>query len=122
MRLGGRLESPNAPMPRPRDTRTSLELKLLQALIERCDRSPPSQVDVEKGVESGLARLMALEARLRQRESRAGATRPSGERREDDDLGDEIRALREAISELRARTIPEGPAPLARGFVFRREP
>jgi hypothetical protein len=108
-------------MPQPHNPRTSWELELLRALIRRCGGSPPSQLDVEKGLESGLARLMLLEGRERQQASRPGERRPCEEPREDDRLVEEIRSLREAVAELRARTNPGGSAPLAHGFVLRRE-
>ncbi|HEY3946387.1 MAG TPA: hypothetical protein VGL78_14255 [Solirubrobacteraceae bacterium] len=109
-------------MPPPRDTRTSSELELLRALIERCERSPPSSVDVEEGLESGLVRVMQLERQLREQASRPSGTPPAEEPREDHELVEEIRALREALAELRARTNPGGCAPLAQGFVLRRKP
>jgi hypothetical protein len=109
-------------MPQPRNSRTTSELKLLHALIDRYDGSPPSQLDVQKGLESGLARLMWLEGRLREQASRAGGTRPSEERYENYHLVEEIRALREAVAELRARANPRESAPLAQGFVVRRQP
>ena len=92
-----------------------MKLELLR--IDRCaGSSPPSQVDVEWGLESGLARLMLLEGRLREQASRANGTRPSEQLCEDHDLAEEIRALREAVAELRARTNPDESAPLAQGF------
>jgi hypothetical protein len=101
---------------------TASELKLLRALIDRCaGSSPPSQLDVERRVDSGLARLMLLEGRLRGQPSRAGGTRPGEGMCEDHDLVEEIRALREAVTELRART-NAGESALAYGFVIPRRP
>jgi hypothetical protein len=94
---------------------------LLRALTERCaGSSPPSQADVERGLESGLGRLMLVEGRLRERASRASRTRPSEAMRDDHDLVEEIRALREAVTELRTRTNAGESAPLAQGFVIPR--
>lgn len=96
------------------------ELELLRALIAcRAGSSPSSQVDVEPALESGLGRLMWLEGRLREQARRAGGTRPSEGMCEDHDLVDEIRALREAITELRTHT-NAGETALARGFVMPR--
>jgi hypothetical protein len=78
-------------------------------------------VDIERGLESGLARLMLLEGRLRERASRASGARPSEQLGEDHEIVEEIRALREAVAELRARANPEASAPLAQGFVLRRK-
>jgi hypothetical protein len=98
------------------------ELRLLRALIDRCSGSSlPSQVDVERALESGLGRLMLLEGRLREQASRASGARPSRGLCEDHDLVDEIRALREAVTELRART-NAGESALAWGFVIPRRP
>jgi hypothetical protein len=77
-------------------------------------------VDVERGLETGIARLMLLEGRLRAQASRASRTRSSEQ--PNHDLVEEIRALREAVAELRARTNPGQSAPLAQGFVKRRKP
>ena len=101
---------------------TPSELKLLRALIDRCaGSSPPSKVDVERRVNSGLGRLMLLEGRLREQASRASGTRPSEGMCEDHDLVEEIRALREAVTELRERTSGVESA-LAHGFVMPRRP
>jgi hypothetical protein len=114
-------------VPQSRESRKSSELELLRALIDGFDGSSPSQVEVEKGLESGLARLMLLEGRLREQASvhsmtPPGRQTPRGEdpEKETGALGEEIRALREAIAELRARAQP-GPAALAHGFVIRRK-
>lgn len=94
------------------------ELELLRALIARhAGSSPSSQVDVESALETGLGRLMSLEGRRREQARRAGGTRPSEGMCEDHDLVDEIRALREAITQLRMRT-NAGETALARGFVM----
>ena len=106
-------------MPQPHKPRTSSELKLLWVLIDRCDGLRPSELDIEKGLESGLARLMLLEGRLRETATRADGRRLSTEPREDHDLIEEISALRHAVAELRARANPGRSAPLARGFVLR---
>jgi hypothetical protein len=112
-------------MPQPHHSGSSSELELLRALIESFDGSAPSRADVEKGLESGLARLMLLEGRLREQASRPSGMRPSKKPSKDHDLGEEIRELREAVVELRARTYQRGsergPAPLAQGFVLRRK-
>jgi hypothetical protein len=80
-------------------------------------------VDVEKGLESGLARLMLLEGRLREQASRGrGGTGPSEELSGDSNVVEDIRALREAVAELRARTNSAESAPIAQGFVLRRKP
>jgi hypothetical protein len=101
---------------------TASELKLLRELIDRCaGSSPPSQLDVERRVNSGLERLMLLEGRLREQPSRASGTRPSEGMCEDHDLVGEIRALREAVTELRAHT-NAGDSALAHGFVIPRRP
>jgi hypothetical protein len=99
-----------------------VELKLLRALIDSYDRSPPSQLDVEMALQSGLARLMSLEGRLRAQASRESGRRPSEARGEDHDLIEEIRALQDAVAELRARANPGESAPLAQGFVLPRKP
>ena len=65
---------------------------------------------------------MLLEGRLREQASRANGTRPSEGTRDDHDLVEEIRALREAITELRTRTNAGEYAPLAHGFVVSRGP
>jgi hypothetical protein len=65
---------------------------------------------------------MLLEGRLRAQASRASRTRPNEQPRENHDLVEEIRALREAVAELRAHTNPGKSAPLAQGFVRRRKP
>jgi hypothetical protein len=106
-------------MPQPHSFRTFSELQLLRTLNDRSDGSPPSQVEIETVLESGLARLMLLQGRLRQQTSRAGGGR-SGEGAREDELVEKIRSLRDAISKLRARMDPEGSAPLAEGFVVRR--
>lgn len=98
------------------------QLKLLRALIDSYDGSPPSPVDVEKALESGLATLMLLEGRLRAQASRESGMRVSEERCEDHDLAEEIRALQDAVAELRARANAGESAPLAHGFVLRRKP
>jgi hypothetical protein len=96
---------------------------LLRALIDRCAGSrPPLQVEVETGLESGLARLMLLEGRLRERVSRANGRAPTEQLCEAHDLVEEIGALRAAVGELRARTNPGRLAPLAQGFVLGRKP
>jgi hypothetical protein len=101
---------------------TPSELKLLRALIDSCaGSSPPSQVDVERRVDSALGRLMLLEGRLREQASRASGTRPSERMCEDHDLVEEICALREAVTEFRART-NAGESALAHGFVIPRRP
>jgi hypothetical protein len=93
--------------------REKVELKLLRALIDSYDRSPPSQLDVEMALQSGLARLMSLEGRLRAQASRESGRRPSEARGEDHDLIEEIRALQDAVAELRARANP-GSQPRSR--------
>jgi hypothetical protein len=75
-------------------------------------------VDVERGLESGLGRLMLLEGRLRERACCASSSQPREELCEDHDLVEQIRALREAVAELRARTNAGESAPLAHGFVI----
>jgi hypothetical protein len=122
MRLGGGLKSSIERMPQAHEPGISSELELLRALIDRCDRSPPSQVDIENGLQSGLAKVMFLEGQLREQARRADWTLTSEGRRDDHGLVEEIRALREAVAELRARTNPGESAPLARGFVSRRKP
>jgi hypothetical protein len=114
-------------VPRSHNFRASPELERLQALVESFDGSSPSPDEIEKALESGLAKLMLLEGRVREQTSRASMTRPSRQACEDDDLDaeihvlrGEIRALREAVAELRART-DAASTPLARGFVLRRE-
>lgn len=96
------------------------ELKLLRTLINNYDGSPPSRVDVEKALESGVARLIWLEGRRRAQASGESGTRSSEERREDHDPVEEIRALREAIAELRACAVGES-ASLEYGFVLPHE-
>jgi hypothetical protein len=108
-------------MPEPHNFRTSSELERLGALIESFDGSAPSPEDVEQGLESGIARMMLLEGRLREQISRPSGTPPTEEPRTDRELMEEIRALREAVAEVRART-SRGSAPLAEGFVLRSEP
>jgi hypothetical protein len=104
-----------------RHSPTPPELKLLRALIERCaGSSPPSQLDVERGLESGLGRLMLVEGQVREQTSRAGRPRPGEAPCDDHDLAEEIRALREAVTELRMRTSAGESAPLAQGFVIAR--
>jgi hypothetical protein len=106
-----------------RHSGTPSELELLRALIDRSARSsPPSQVEVESALERGLGRLMWLEVRLREQASRASGTRPSERMGQDHDLIEEIRAIREAVTELRARTNAEESSPLAHGFVILRDP
>ena len=61
---------------------------------------------------------MMLEARLRERASHARAGRPS----DNHGLTEEIRAIREAVTELRARTNAGESSPLAHGFVIPRGP
>jgi hypothetical protein len=101
---------------RKRDSGTSSELKLLRALIDRsAGSSPPSRWEVERGLERGLGRLMSLEVRLREQASREGIG-------EDHDLIEEIRAIREAVTELRARMNAGESSPLAQGFVIPRGP
>jgi hypothetical protein len=95
------LESSRVPLPAPQNSR-SRELEVLRALIDRCaGSSPPSDADVQTGLESGLARLMLLEGRLRETATRADGRRLSTEPREDHDLIEEISALRHAVAELR---------------------
>lgn len=121
MRLRGGLVSSILSLPPPHNPESPAELKLLRALIDRCaGPSPPSRVDVEKGLENGLARLILLEGRLRAHLSRATGTR-GGEEPCDDELSEEIRALREAVAELRARADSGEAAPLARGFIVPRK-
>jgi hypothetical protein len=108
-------------MPEPRTFPTRSELELVRALTESFEGSAPSQEDIEKVLESGAARVMLLEGRLREQASRPSGTSQAEELRVDHELVEEIRALREALAELRARTNPEGCAPLARGFVLRRK-
>jgi hypothetical protein len=108
------------------DAQIPSELRLLWALIDRhAGSSRPSRAEVERGIESGLGRLMLLEARLRKQASRASGTRLRDAIREDHDLVEEIRALREAVTtlvtELRART-NSGEYTVVRGFVFPRRP
>ena len=123
MRFGGGLESSMFPLLQPHNSGIPSELKLLRALIDRCAGSrPPLQVEVETGLESGLARLMLLEGRLRAQASRASGTRGNEQPFENHDLVEEIRALRGAVAELRARANPERLAPLAQGFVLGRKP
>ena len=98
-------------MPEPPIFPTSSELELLRALIESFDGSAPSQEEIEKGVESGVVRVMLLEERLREQASRPVETPPAEEPRADHELVEEIRALREALAELRARTNPGGVRP-----------
>ena len=118
---GRRLGILNFPLLQRHNSGTPSELKLLWALIDSCAGSPrPSQVDVERGLERGLARLMLLEGRLRAQASRASGTRSNERPRENHDLVEEIRALREAVAELRAHTNAGKSAPLAQGFVKRR--
>jgi hypothetical protein len=107
-------------MPQSHKSGASSELRLLQTLIDRCKGSLISPVEVEKGLENGLARVMLLEGRLREQASRATAPRPGEDLSEDYHLVEEIRALRTAVADLRARTSPGGSAPLAQGFVLRR--
>jgi hypothetical protein len=117
------VESIEQPMQEPGGRREKAgEPKLLRTPINDDDGSPPSQSDVEKALESAVARLMSLEARQRAQASRDSGTRPSEERGEDHDLVEEIRALKEAVAELRACTNPEGSAPLAQGFVLPANP
>ena len=106
-------------MPEPHNFRTSSALELLRALID--DGSALSQEDIEKGVESGVVRVMLLEERLRDQASHPVETPRAEEPRDDHELVEDIRALREAFAELRACTNPRGCAPLARGFVLRRK-
>lgn len=121
MRSCSGLESSILPLAAPHSSRTP-ELKLLRALIDRCaGSSPPSQEDVQKGLENGVARLMLLQGRLRGHGSRATGTRSSEDLSESHGLGGEIQALRDAVAELRAHTNSGEPAPLAEGFVVPRE-
>ena len=108
-------------MPEPHNFRTSSELELLRALIKSFDGSALSPEDVEKGLESGVVRVMLLEGQLREQGRHPSGTPPAEEPRADHELVEEIRALREALAELRARTNPGGCAPLAQGFVLRRK-
>lgn len=104
-----------------RNSETLSELTLLRALIDRwAGSSPPSLVDVERGLESGLGRLMMLEVQRREQASRASRTRHSERMRENDDLVEQIRALREAVTELRACTDAGESTPLAQGFIIPR--
>ena len=113
------LESSRVPLPAPQNSR-SRELEVLRALIDRCaGSSPPSDADVQTGLESGLARLMLLEGRLREQASRATGPRSSDQLCDHHELVWEIDALREAVAGLRARADSGKPAPLARGFVLR---
>lgn len=107
-------------MPQPHSSGTSSELKLLRSLIDRSDGATPSKLDAEKGLESGVARVMLLEGRLREQASRPSGMRPREGPCEEHDLVEEIRALREAVAELRAGMNPGESAPLAKGFVLRR--
>jgi hypothetical protein len=115
------VESTKPTMPQPHHSGSSSELELLRALIDSFDRSRPSQADVEKGLETALARLMLLEGKLREQRSLACGTWPTDEPWEDCDLIEEIRALREAVADVRACTTPRESAPLAQGFVLRRK-
>lgn len=111
------------PLLQPHNFGTPSELKLLRSLIDRCAGSrPPPQMEVETGLESALARLMLLEVRLRKQVSRASGTQPSEQRSDDHGVVEDIRALREAVAELRARANPGEPALLAHGFVLRCKP
>lgn len=109
-------------MPEPHDFRTYSELELLRALIESFDGSARSQEEIEKGLENGVVRLMLLEGQLRRQADLASASSPGDEPQEEEQLVEEICALRAALAELRARTNPGGCAPLAQGFVLRRLP
>ena len=122
MRFGGSLESTNPPMPEPHNFRTSSELELLRALIESLDGSALSQTDIQEGLESGVVKVMLLEGQLRKQASAPSGSPPADEPQEDQEIVEAIRALREAVAELRARAIPGGCAPLAQGFVLRRKP
>jgi hypothetical protein len=106
-----------------RESETPSEVKLLRALIDRSSGSSlPSQVDVERGIERGVGRLMLLELRLRERASRAGGTLPREGMCEDHALSEEIRAIRGAVTELRAHMNSWETSPLAHGFVIARGP
>lgn len=109
-------------MPEPHNFRTSSELELLRALIESFDGSALSQEDIQEGVESGLVKLMLLERQLRKQASAPNGSPPAEEPREDQELVEDVRVIREAVAELRARANPGGCAPLAQGFVLRRRP
>ena len=113
------IEQPTQELGGPREN--GAELKLLRALIDSYDGSPPSPVGVEKALDRRLATLVSLEARLRAQASGESGTRPSEEFREDHDLAEEIRSLRDAVAELRARANPGESAPLAHGFVLHRK-
>ena len=102
-------------MPPPHKHRPTPELKALQALLERCNSSPPTQTELETQLENGLARVMLLEGQLRARTSPASGPAPS-------DLTQEIHALRETIAQLRAHTHPGKPTPLAHGFTTPHKP
>lgn len=116
------MESTNPPMPEPHNFRTTSELELLRALIDSLDGSALSQEDIQKGLESGLVKAMLLEGQLRKQASAPNGWPPADEPREDQELVEDIRAIREAVAELRARANPGGCAPLAQGFVLRRRP
>ncbi len=109
-------------MPPPHDPGSSSELKLLHELIDSFDGSRPSQGDVEIGLESGLGRLMFLEGQMREHSRNTTGMRPSEEPSGDHGLVEEIRALREAVTRLRACSSEGDAAPLAHGFVSRADP
>jgi hypothetical protein len=116
------VEPTDQPTQEPGGSReTAAELTLLRTLINNYDGSPPSRVDVEAALQSGAARLMWLEGRRRAQASRENGTRSSEGRREDHDLVEEIRALQEAVAELRKCAFGES-APLGYGFVLPRDP
>jgi hypothetical protein len=106
---------------RPPHHGTPSELRLLHQLIDSFDGSQPSQAEVEKGLESGLARLMFLEGRMREHAGQASGTPPREEPCEEHDFVEEIRALREAVAKLRACTSAGDSAVIAHGFVLRRK-
>ena len=104
-------------MPEPHNSRTSSELELLRALIESLDGSVLSQEDIQKGLENGLVKAMLLEGQLRKQASASNGSPPADEPREDQELVEDIRALREAVAELRARA-NLGGAPRSRKGSF----
>jgi hypothetical protein len=97
------------------EPRFASETELLLDVVARYSGpSVPTDVEVYDALERGFARLMFLEAQLRDRSVGGGdaASVTSGEQ---DELQRRIECLRSALSALRSRTLSEHTSPLALG-------
>jgi TolA-binding protein len=104
-----------------RDTPERDHVEDLYSLAARCGRAaPPARLEVERALEGGFGRLVALEARLQR--VQAAENEPAAERESQiASLTDQIEALREALAELQRRVPADPQSYLAPGFVLPRQ-